>query len=281
MIGASDTERSFYIASVLHKLNKEMQSRFGASFIPADHKTATTFYEQYDEPLYASHTVPEAMGTIVPLVYEFRRTGAQAAEEWKGNDVTFNRAMIYIYNIDKDLCDRYPMIAYTAIAQSSALVFVSDISEAVGNSDPVYDPWLGYLTETMTRIYGTMTTENPTAVVLDRADKAALSDKKWSSLLKAALSKTPEKVFPEGHFSKLSAKMQNILNSECPAFASTVSALFSAENTRFFASNAAFEEHPDGTADIGDSTGIENSFLWILSKLRLIEDDSPKSFKIK
>ncbi len=281
VIGESNEGRSFYIASVLHKLNKEMQSRFGVSFMPADHKTAKTFYDEYDEPLYASKTVPEAMGTVVPLIYDFRRTGTKNPEEWKGDSVTYNRALVYIYNIDKDLCDRYPMIAFTALSQASAVVFVADISENVMNSDPTYDPWLGYLTETISRIYGSMTVGVPSAIVLDRADKAAITDKKWSSLLKAALAKPPERDFPEQYFRKISNKISAVLKQDCPAFSSTVSALFSPEDTMFFPAKASFEMHEDGSAEIGDSTGIETSFLWILSKLKLIDDQSQKSFKLQ
>ncbi len=281
VIGADDANRSFYIASVLHKLNREMQSRFAASFMPADHKTAVTFYEQYDEPLYASHIVPEAMGSIVPLIYDFRKTGSQSPEEWKGSEVHFNRALVYIYNINKDLCDRYPMIAYTALSQVSALVFVSDFSRTAGGGDSVSDPWLGYLTDTINRIYGSMTAEIPTAIVLDRADKAKVSDRKWGAWLKSYSSKVPEKVFPEKYYSRLNTKISAVLRKECPSFSSAVSALFAPENTMFFPVRAAFERHDDRSTDICDSTDTETSFLWLMSKLRLIGDDSVQTLRLK
>lgn len=281
VIGASDAERSFYIASVLHRLNKDMTLNFGASFIPADLRTAQTFYDQYESPLYVDHTVPEAVAAIVPLTYEFSRTGVKEPETWLGSDVTFNRALLYIYNIDKDLCDRYPMIAYNVIAQASGIVFISDISDMTGNDDPVYEPWLGYLTETLRKIFGPTAIEVPTAVVLSNSDKAAVADKKWLPLVKAGLSHRIEKVFPLSYFEKLSAKIKATMKSEVPAYYSALEALFSQENTIYFTSKKRFELHEDGSADIGDSSLIEASFVWLMSKLNIIEDDSRKSFRIK
>ncbi|MBO6302215.1 MAG: hypothetical protein J6N15_07240 [Ruminiclostridium sp.] len=278
--GARDADRSFYISAVLHRLNRRMQSDFGASLIPADHKSALTYFEQYEEPLYVQKLVPEAMTSVYPLVYEFDRTASAAAEDWHGNDVTYNRGLIYIYNIDKELCDRYPMVAYNAIAQAGGIVFISDIADVSGAEEPVTEPWLGYLTETFRRLFGANPTDIPSAVVLAGADKAALSDRKWQALIKQAESKRAEKTFPTGHFTKISGKALDILKARLPAYHAAVTALFGAGSTVYFPSRTFFEEQPDGTADILSADTAETSFLWLLAKLRLIGDDAAKSFKI-
>ncbi len=280
VLGAQDTDRSFYISTVLHKLNKRMQSDFGASFIPADHKSAQTFFEQYEEPLYVQKLLPEAMTSVYPLVYEFSRTGASNAEDWRGSDVVYNRAMIYIYNIDKDLCDRYPMVAYNAISQANGIVFISDIAEASTQDDPLTEPWLGYLTETFRRLFGANPIDKPAAVLLTNADKAALVDRKWLALIKQSESKTVEKSFPSSFFSKVNVKTLEAVRSRMPAFYSALAALFGAQTSMYFPARSLYDTHTDGTADILDTSAAETSFLWMLSKLHLLTDDSVKSFKI-
>ena len=281
VIGAEDTERSFYIASVLHRLNRKMLSAFGSSFIPADFKSAQTFYEQYEEPLYVEKTVPEAMATVTPLVYEFSRTGAALSEEWKGNSIAYNKALFYIYNIDKDLCDRYPMVAYTAIAQASGFIFISDVSEMMGQDDPAYEPWLGYLTDTFRRLFGASAVEIPTAILYTKADKAAMGERKWLSLVKESVSRHIEKSFPTSYYTKIAGKAQTILNAKLPAYSSTISALFSPQTTMSFLAKSFFDMHTDGTADIHECGTVEASFLWMLSELGIINNDKPKSFKIR
>ncbi|MBP3855664.1 MAG: hypothetical protein IK990_08665 [Ruminiclostridium sp.] len=270
VIGADDAQRSYYIASVLHRLNRDLQADFGASFIPADFKTAQTFREQYEEPLYLDKTVPEAMGTVTPLVWEYCKNGAAEPEEWKGSEVRYNRALIYIYNLDKDLCDRYPFIAQTAIAHSDAFVFISDVSEMAGNDDPAYEPWLGFLTETFRRLFGASAASVPTAAVLCRADKTAFRDRKWQQYVRECVSKKSEKNFPTPFFTKLSTKIKETVSAELPAYSSAIRTLFEPESTMFFAARTFFDLHDDGTADIFDCGEVETSFLWLLSKLNII-----------
>lgn len=281
VIGENDAERGFYISTVLHRLNRRMMTDFGASFIPADHKSALEYFEQYEEPLYVQKFVPEAMTTVYPLVYEFSRFGASAAEVWDKNEITYNRALIYIYNIDKELCDRYPMVAYNAIAQANGIIFLSDISAACGSSDPTCDPWFGYLTETFRRLYGANPVDKPSAVLLCNADTAALGDKKWQALIKQPEPKKAEKIFPASYFSKRSIKIQKIIETRLPSYYASIAALFSKENTIYFPADTFFEMHTDGTADIKEIKAVETSFLWMLSKLDVIDDDSSGNFRIK
>ena len=280
VIGSDDAERSFYIAAALHRMNATMLANYGAAFIPADYRTASVFCEQYEEPLYADHTVPEAMMSITPLVYEFARAGASAAEEWKGNTVTYNNALIYIYNIDRDLVDRYPMIAYSAIAQTGALIMISDAAAQAAADDPLYDPWLGYLTETMRKIFGPMSFDRPAAIVLSKADKANIPDKKWPGILKAfasqktVVSESLKKVFPTTAFAKFSEQTAAVLRARLPGFSSVTESLFSKENTLYFPVPEFFEDHGDGTADIKEPAAAEASFMWLLAKLGLLPNSS-------
>ena len=281
VIGADDGERGYYIASVLHKLNREMAAKFGGSFLPADYKTAQMFYAQYEEPLYVEKYVPEAMSSVTPLVYEYCKKGATQSEEWHGSDVAYNRALIYIYNIDKDLCDRYPMIADSAVVQSSAVVFLSDISGMAGKDDPTNDPWLGFLTETFRKLFGMSPIDKPSAVVLTNADRAALADRKWNPVVKSADAKRIEKVFPTSYYTKLSGKAVKILKTSLPAYCSALSALFSDESSLYFPAKSFYDVHDNGKAAVRDSRADFTSFEWLLSKLGVLPDDSSGSFKIK
>lgn len=270
VIGSDDAERSFFIASALHRLNRDMQAGFGAAFLPADYKTAQTFYEQYDQPLYAEHTVPEAMAAVYPLVYEFDRSGAAEKEEWKGSSVTYNNAVISFYNISQDLCERYPMIAHNAIAQASGIVMLADAAEMTKTDDPAYDPWLGYLTETLRKIYGTASVDKPTAVVLGRSDRANVQDKKWQSLLKSVISENMKKTFPAQQFVKYSERAENMMKSAAPGYMTTLETLFTGENTMYFPLPEFFEAHEDGTADIKAPVPAEIPLLWLMHRFNLI-----------
>ncbi len=280
VIGSDDAERSFYIAAALHRLNTSMLANYGTSFIPADYGTALFFCEQYEEPLYGEHTVPEAMTSITPMVFEFTRIGAAAPEEWKGSTVTYNNALFYIYNIDKELVDRYPMIAYTAIAQAGALILISDAAEQAAAADPLYDQWLGYLTETMRKIFGPIAFDRPAAVVLSKADKADIPDKKWAAALrsvvsqKLVVSESLKKVFPTTAFAKFSDQTASVLRARIPAYISVIESLFSKENTMFFPAPEFFEAHEDGTAEIKEPAAAEASFMWLLAKLGLLPNSS-------
>ncbi len=280
VIGADDGMRGFYISTALHELNRRMLSDLGSSFIPADYKSARDYFEQYEEPLYVQGLVPEAMTTVSPLVYEYSRFGEASAETWDKNDVIYNRALIYIYNIDKELCDRYPMVAYNAIAQANGLVFVSDIS-AVGSGEPLCDPWAGFLTETFRRLYGANPTDKPSAILLAGAEKAMPDDRKWQALLKSQPVKKTENSFPTSVFRKQSAKIQKMLETGCPSYFSQIAALFSQESMMLFPAETFFEMHTDGTADINrDAKTPETSFLWLLSELDILKDDSTGNFRI-
>ena len=281
VIGADDGERGFYIASVLHKLNREVAAKFGGSFIPADYKTAQMFYAQYEEPLYVEKYVPEAMSAVTPLIYEYSKKGAVQSEEWHGSEVAYNRALIYIYNIDKDLCDRYPMIADNAVAQTSAVIFLSDIAGMAGKDEPTNDPWLGFLTETFRKLFGMSPIDRPSAIVLTNADRAALADRKWSAVVKSADSKRIEKVFPAAYYSKLSAKITKTLKTTLPAYYSAVSALFSDETSLYFTAKTFYDIQNDGKAEIKDTRTDFTSFEWLLSKLGVLPDDSKGSFRMK
>ena len=280
VMGSDDAERSFYIGAALHRMNSTMLANYGAAFIPADYRTASFFCEQYEEPLYADRTVPEALTTITPLVYEFARTGASAPEEWKGSTVTYNNALFYIYNIDRELVDRYPMIAYNAIAQAGALILISDAAAQAASDDPLCDPWLGYLTETMRRIFGPMSCDKPAAIVLSKSDKAEIPDKKWAAALKSVvsqklvISESLKKVFPTTAFAKFSDQAAAVLRTRLPGFSSVIESLFSKENTMFFPVPEFFETHGDGTADIKEPAAAEASFLWLLAKLGLLPNSS-------
>ena len=266
VIGADDAERSFFIASALHRMNRDMQAAFGASFIPADYKTAQTFYEQYEEPLYAEHIIPEASAAITPLIYEFARTGVSVTEEWKGSSVTYNNALLYIYNIDKDLCDRYPMIAHTAIAQANGFVFIADAEKIAAGTEALSDPWLGYLTGTLRKIFGVATVDKPTAIVLGKADKTDMRDKKWSATVKAAVGENMKKAFPAPQYAKYSERTVNMLKNAAPGYQSAIETLFVKENTMYFPLPEFFEQHDDGTADIKGPVPAEIPLLWLLSK---------------
>ena len=281
VIGSEDGERGYYIASVLHKLNREMSARFGASFIPADFNTAQMFYDRYEEPLYVDKTVPEAMTSVSPLVFEYCRRGAVQPEEWVGSKVTYNRALIYIYNIDKELCDRYPMIADAALTQAGGIVFLSDISGIAGMDEPTNDPWLGHLTGTFRKLFGLDTVDKPSAVVLTNADRAARADRKLQTVLKNAGAKRIEKTFPVSYYAKLSAKTEKILQARLPAYYSVLSAVFDGGNTGYFPANTFYELQEDGRADIRDSRACFTSFDWLLAKLGVLPDDSARSFRVK
>jgi len=270
VIGADDAQRCFFIASALHRMNRDMTANFGAGFIPADFKTAQMFFEQYDEPLYAEHIVPEAAASITPLIYEFARQGTSETEEWKGSNVTYNNALVYIYNIDKDLCDRYPMIAHNAIAQASGIVFIADAVKMSENADPVYDPWLGYLTETLRKIFGVSAVDKPTAIVLGNADKTDMRDKKWAGILKAEMSENMKKVFPAPQFAKYNERTVNILKNAASGYQSAIEALFAKENTMYFTMPEFFEAHDDGTAELKAPVPAEIPLLWLFSKFNLI-----------
>ncbi len=270
VIGSDDAERSFFIASALHRLNRDMQANFGASFIPADYRTAQMFYDQYEEPLYAEHIVPEAAASITPLIYEFVRTGAAGPEEWKGSTVTYNNALIYIYNIDKDLVDRYPMIAHTAIAQSNGIVFIADAEKLSEGSEAVTDPWLGYLTETLRKIFGVSAVDKPAAIVLGKADKTDMRDKKWAGIVKAAVGENMKKTFPAPQYAKYSERTVNILKSAAPGYQSAIEALFAKDSLMYFPMPEFFEQHEDGTADIREPAPAEIPLLWLLSKFSAI-----------
>lgn len=278
--GSDDAERSFFIAAALHRMNTTMLANYNSSFIPADYRTASFFCEQYEEPLYAEHTVPEALTSITPLVFEFARVGAAAPEEWKGSTVTYNNALFYIYNIDKALCDHYPMIAYNAISQAGALVMISDAAQNAVNDDPLYDPWLGYLTETLRKIFGPMSVDKPTAILLSKSDKADMPDKKWAGILKSVttqklvVSESLKKVFPTTAFAKFSEQTAAILRARVPAYASVIESLFSKENTMYFPVPEFFEQHDDGSADIKEPAAAETPLMWLLAKLGLLPNSS-------
>jgi hypothetical protein len=281
VIGADDGERGYYLASVLHRLGKELSEKFGASFLPADFKTAQTFFEQYEEPLYAEGYVPEAMPAVTPLIYEYCRIGATVSEEWVGNSVTYNRAVIYIYNIDKDLCDRYPMVADSAVSQASGIILLSDIYGMASSREPLNDPWLGHLNELFRRLFGVSSIDKPSAIVLTNADRAALADRKWSAVIKAGENRKIEKKFPLSYYTKQSAKAVNILRTRLPAYYTALSALFSPETTAYFPAKTFYELRDDGKADIKDNHTDSVSFGWLLSKLGVLPDDSSASFRMK
>ncbi|MBQ3843237.1 MAG: hypothetical protein II820_11190 [Ruminiclostridium sp.] len=278
--GSDDAERSFYIASVLHRLNRDMMSGFGASFMPADLKTANMFFEQYEEPLYASGLVPEAAASISPLVYEFNRIGAAAPEEWKGNVVTYNSALLYIYNIDRDLCERYPMIAYNAIAQANGFAVISDLAEAAPSDDPAYDPWLGYLTDTFRRIFGSSPAERPAALIMTKADKVFTDDRKWTAMIKTDAADKAEKLFPTSAYRSRSDKAEAVFRTRIPSHYSAYSALFAKESSMYFTERTLFEPKDDGTAVINDCKVTEASFEWLLSRFSVLPESVTKSFTI-
>lgn len=278
--GSDDAERSFYIASVLHRINRDMMSGFGASFMPADLKTANMLYEQYEEPLYADGLVPEAAASISPLVYEFSRLGAAAPEEWKGNVVTYNNALIYIYNIDRDLCERYPMIAYNAIAQANGFAVINDLAQAAPSDDPAYDPWLGYLTDTFRRIFGSAPSEIPSALIMTKADKVFADDKKWAAVLKSDAAEKIEKQFPTSAFRARSDKAEAVLKMKIPAYYTAFSSLFAKESSMYFTEKTFFEQHDDGTAEIKDCPIPEASLEWLLSRFSILPESVTKSFTI-
>ena len=277
--GSDDAERSFYISSVLHRMNRDMLAGFGSSFMPADLKTANMFYEQYDEPLYASGLVPEAAASISPLVYEFNRIGAAAPEEWKGNVVTYNNALIYIYNIDRDLCDRYPMIAYSAIAQANGFAVIGDLAQAAPSDDPAYDPWLGYLTDTFRRIYGSAPAEIPSALIMTKAEKVFGDDKKWTALVKTDPEKA-DKQFPTSAYRSRSDKVEAVFRTRIPAYYTALSSLFAKESSMYFTERTFFEQHDDGTAEINDCKIPEASFEWLLARFSVLPESVTKSFTI-
>lgn len=270
--GSDDAERSFFIASALHRLNADMGKLMGASFLPADYSTASSFYEQYEEPLYARHIVPEAIATVSPLNYEYRKKGADTAEEWIGSTACYHRALVSFYNIDRDLCDRYPTVALTAISQASGIVFVSDAAGAAANDDPTYDPWLGYLTETFGKVFGPTAADKPAAIVLTKSDAAALSDRKWSPLVRQAASLGAKKKLPSSQIGKLSGKAASILRARLPAYMSAVDSLFEEETRMFFPVKTFFEQHENGTADIKDTDAAELPLRWLLAKLGMFAE---------
>ncbi len=270
VLGADDGQRSYYIASLLHKLNRGMSADFGASFIPADFRTADTFYTQYEEPLYKSRIVPEAITSVTPLIFEFTRNGALSSEEWKGSEVTYNRALIYIYNIDRDLCERYPMAAFEAVSRAGGIVFVSDAAETERFEDPTYEPWLGFLTETFRRVFGANPIEIPSAIVLSNADKSGMTaDRKWNALVRSALIDHVEKAFPTKYFEGISEKAVRIMSEVMPAYMSALNTLFDREYTMYFPSKSFFSRTADGGADMNHSSA-EISFLWLMSRFSMI-----------
>ena len=278
--GADDEQRGFYISSVLHGVNGRLPAEYGASFIPSDHGSALRFYEQYEEPLYIQKVLPEPVMSLYPLVYEFDRTGNKEAETWDHNEVTYNRALVYIYNIGKDICDRYPMVAYNAIEQSSGMILVSDLDETAKNSEPLTDVWLGFLTETFRRIHGAGPMEKPSAMILDNADGVFKDNRKWTSLLKAAKVRKKSGKFPAKYYSKLSTKTKSIIGKKLPAYAAVLDSLFSSETTMYFPSAGFYRTDSLGSAEIRNTETAQASFLWMLSKLDMINDDSVKNFRM-
>ena len=278
--GSDDAERSFYISSVLHRLNRDMLAGFGASFMPADLRTANLFYEQYEEPLYARGLVPEAAASIAPLVYEFGRQGAAEPEEWKGNAVTYNSALVYIYNIDRDLCERYPMIAYNAIARADGFAVITDLAEAAPSDDPAYDPWLGYLTDTFRKVFGASPCDRPSALIMTKADKVFGDDKKWAAVMKGDNSDRIEKTVPTPAFKARSDKAEAVFRTRIPAHYSAYSALFGRETSLYFPERTFFEPNEDGTASVNECRIPEASFEWLLSKFFMLPENAAKSFTI-
>ena len=271
VLGSDEDERNLYLTALLHRVNREMSQSFGASFIPADYRTASVFYEYYEEPVYAQKLLPAAPGGVAPLIYEFGRHGAVSPEEWKNERVRYDKALIYIYCIDRDICERYPMVAFNAAAQASALLFLADISELSSGEDELYDPWLGFLTETMRKVYGSMAVDKPAAVVIDKLDKAVLNDKRWRNVLKAVHSGIrTEGAFPERAYAKLSKDIKAAMASDHPGYFSALEALFPDDRTMYFGTDSFYDLRSDSSADIHPAASPEIPFWYLLSKLNLL-----------